>query len=989
MASAGPLDQPRLRDIDELLDARELDQAAQALMQLGDIELFRHATAYLTTRLLFLKGRLDCDGVAQRLDDLLKEVSDFPEAQAMLEAARSGELSEFGTARKIHTEKQARRSQAARASRRDSDPHHAVLARATVVHAEDGGPGTDDPDIEATETEDDLDLSPGIEEEFSAAALSPNIPKAPGLPNVGDWGDVETNHPGPEGADEPEWVIPSLGPRAPKPTDSLPVPDVPPSLRAGASTVPPFDQLGPKLTDAGVSAALHVSSVPPPPGDAPRWIPEETTPGARAFSDGSSDASSGHARVAAEGSSSSSLSDGSVRPGPIQGQKGAEIPRAPAVPNLIPRESDEPPKPTSGSLSPSGEHPAIEFTAYDPLTRKSQLPSRAGLYSSTPAAPEVSTQPERRRDSRPAPARRASSPPAANPRRGADAHPVREIHSAPPPSVGTSLFQLASWLDEGHADRVLQDVDAHGSDPEKRLMRCRALIQLGREDAAAGELEAVGAFPLLEPEVRASVARLLLELGKTDQALHQADQAYRDDAESDPARLALAWAAVRVDRRHNEPIWIKRAHTALTALSTDNNPYPALTLALRSSVLASIGEADKAISVAQRALGLDPDSVDAVAAIALAAARLGRGRDAQEAWCRLLDLDHREADALSETLTALGVALDVAGLHGSSQADLRWDDIELRVARGDAHSAREVELHAKRQLERLITGHRLDLQVLGTLSASYLTQSPVFRDFAPFDFSLWSIGRLDAALLALYGHDPRPPLDSDAWPLVLRAGTYLGETLRQAHRGRWNGALHEARDSRIICRTATFLPLVLVEQRIREGSGHGLMLALRSSLGEPRSAEWQHRLPSAVLPPTPWSGSWPTASEAAAVSEGLKDSPISTFCERRGKGRLDGSLTDFSRLDSYLGVLAPPGDDVGDDWSRRACGLIGCHVGEVLRREYDGRWIDEPTTGPSRLQLELGSGTKLQPLSVVQSRLVSDRKFSLEEWCQTIGLQHG
>ncbi len=977
-------------------------------MQLGDIELFRHATTYLTTRLLFLRGRLDADGVAVRLEDLLKEVADFPEARALLEAARSGELTEFGTARKLRVEKEARRSEAASSSRRDSEPHHASLARAAVVHEEDGGQTTDEPDIEAT-LEDDLDLSPAPEGEFSPAALSPTIPRAPGVPNVAPWAGERNDDESAVDGEQPAWVIPSLGPRANR-SDPSPAP------AASESTVPPFEELGPKLTDAGLSPALHVSSIPPPPSVPPApheafSPPEEFALGASAEARdlGMAPLSPPDPTVGSiEPQAGSSLSDGSQRPGPLPMVEGVVIPRAPSVPDLIPRGNNlEPSTPLSeatdgpeesadlpkGSLSPSGEYPAIDFTTYDPLKRKSQLPARAGRYSNTPAAPEVSAKdpsPHRGSPSHPRGARGgvgvarppAQAPPIQN-------TPIREIRSVPPPpEAGISLFQLASWLDERHADRVLEAVPAHATDPETRLMRCRALMQLGREEAATSELEALGAFPLLEPEVRASVARLLLDLGQTDQALHQADQAYRDDPGSDPARLALAWAAIRVDRRHNEPIWVKRAHTALAALSTDQNPYPALTLALRSCVMASTGEADKAISIAQRALGLDPDSVDAVAAIALAAARLGRGRDAQQAWCRLLDLDHREADALSETLNALGVALDVAGLQGSTQSELRWDDIEQRVSRGDAHGAREVELHAKRQLERLITGQRLDLQVLGTLSASYLTTGPVFRDFAPYDFSLWSIGRLDAALLALYGHEPRPPLDSDVWPVVLRAGTYLGETLRQAFRGRWNGTLHDARDSRVISRGETWAPLHLIQQRIQEGSGHSLMLTLRASLGETARSEWVHRLPSAVLPPTPWSASWPTASEAAAVSEGLKNSPISTFCERRGKGRLDGTLQDFSRLDTYLRVLAPPGDDVGDDWSRRACGLLGCHVGEILRAEYDGRWIDEPTTGPSRLQLELADGAKLEPLSVVQSRLVSDRKFSLEEWCQTIALRH-
>ncbi|MCA9644240.1 MAG: hypothetical protein KC492_26280, partial [Myxococcales bacterium] len=369
MASAGPLDQPRLREIDELLDARELDRAAGALMQLGDMELFRHATTYLTTRLLFLRGRLDLPGVAQRLEDLLKEVADFPEAEAMLDAARSGELSEFGTVRKIREEKAARRSEGAQ-PHRDSD-HHAVLAQATVVHQEPDAPTTDDPDIEATETDDDLDLSPSMEAEFSPSALSPDIPRAPAIPQVAVWGEVDPE-PGDDSA-QPSWVIPSLGPRAPRLTDSLPAPEPPSDLRTGNSTVPPFEQLGPKLTDAGLSPALHVSSIPPPPSAPPPAL--DIAPPAD-FHEAIQDTEFSAPDPASAGPGSS-LSDGSVRPGPHQTAQGdaasstVEIPRAPAIPNLAPRESDSPPAPRTGSLSPSGEYPALDFTAYDPTQRKS------------------------------------------------------------------------------------------------------------------------------------------------------------------------------------------------------------------------------------------------------------------------------------------------------------------------------------------------------------------------------------------------------------------------------------------------------------------------------------------------------------------------------------------------------------------------------------------------------------------------------------------
>ena len=87
-----PLDHPRLSIIDRKLDEGELEEAQHLLAQLGDNYFFRHATTYLASRLLYLRGTLDQDGLVERLVRVLNETHEFPEAEALLALARSGTL---------------------------------------------------------------------------------------------------------------------------------------------------------------------------------------------------------------------------------------------------------------------------------------------------------------------------------------------------------------------------------------------------------------------------------------------------------------------------------------------------------------------------------------------------------------------------------------------------------------------------------------------------------------------------------------------------------------------------------------------------------------------------------------------------------------------------------------------------------------------------------------------------------------------------------
>jgi hypothetical protein len=90
--SAGPLNDPRLKLIEECLDGARFEEAQYRLSELSSRASLGPGVVYLTTRLLYQRGRLDDHGVADRLRDVVRECDAFPEAYAMLTAAENGSL---------------------------------------------------------------------------------------------------------------------------------------------------------------------------------------------------------------------------------------------------------------------------------------------------------------------------------------------------------------------------------------------------------------------------------------------------------------------------------------------------------------------------------------------------------------------------------------------------------------------------------------------------------------------------------------------------------------------------------------------------------------------------------------------------------------------------------------------------------------------------------------------------------------------------------
>ena len=86
--AGGPLDDPRLREVEACLNEGRFDEAQQKLVGLGSVRALGPGVAYLTTRLLAQRGRLDALAITERMQDVLAEAPDFPEARNYLVSIR-------------------------------------------------------------------------------------------------------------------------------------------------------------------------------------------------------------------------------------------------------------------------------------------------------------------------------------------------------------------------------------------------------------------------------------------------------------------------------------------------------------------------------------------------------------------------------------------------------------------------------------------------------------------------------------------------------------------------------------------------------------------------------------------------------------------------------------------------------------------------------------------------------------------------------------
>ncbi|HEY3234553.1 MAG TPA: hypothetical protein VGJ84_07540 [Polyangiaceae bacterium] len=320
--------------------------------------------------------------------------------------------------------------------------------------------------------------------------------------------------------------------------------------------------------------------------------------------------------------------------GPRFSDTSPMIPRPPALPVFTPPPDPRPsyvpePEPSTVREPWAARQDKVDKPVIVPREEPSDPAptSRAADLVSFPRHPQTDKPPPRR--------------PSAEPR----------VRSARPPSVdpeaATNLFKVTALLGQGHFEQALGALDSLKSNttPPLLLLRGRALLGAGRRDEARSVVSRLAGAPLLEPEVRAGCARLMVELGELVRALEQAERACEDDPSCPAAEHALLWALVRRAWQTQDATLLERARKLLPIRET-LSMTPASVDALCACVEALSGKAERAVQLGKKALESAPDSLDALAAVAIGASRRGSVDEAERAVQRLSELDPRAAASL-------------------------------------------------------------------------------------------------------------------------------------------------------------------------------------------------------------------------------------------------------------------------------------------------------------------------------------------------------
>lgn len=311
-----------------------------------------------------------------------------------------------------------------------------------------------------------------------------------------------------------------------------------------------------------------------------------------------------------------------------------------------------------------------------------------------------------------------------------------------------------------------------------------------------------------------------------------------------------------------------------------------------------------------------------------------------------------------------------------------WDQVELDLAAGRVESAlAALEKQAGKRLDQLVERRMPELDTIAEHAADFLATSPITGHFPAYDLSLGSLARLDAAL-ALFARRPqRPP----RYALSVLLSAYVGECVRRASGGRWQGRLAEPDMATVERpRGETYQPWRAVQQALMDG--RPVRVAASAGRSSPHTPERPRRPPD---PPSAWAPTpWPDFTFFQLLGRVVPSSVLGTWAARIVQVPLDRTLASLSAIDQYLSLLATsalPAEASGG-WARRAAVLTGAYLGEVLCLNAGARWSENADVpfGPLRFELVTPDGGAAYPVLWTLERLRGQSGGSVADRARTV-----
>ncbi|HTM44510.1 MAG TPA: hypothetical protein VL137_06120, partial [Polyangiaceae bacterium] len=721
-----------LRAISDELDRGDVKNAQQLLATADPTALDADGLSYLTTRLLLAQKRLSAEQAAERLLDLTSRLPDFQEAVQMLRQIAPHLAPASSAARPpSHPAEAPRRSPLppADAPRRSPLPPAetprrsplppavrpgaaAIAAAAVAARAKMKGPAAKAQQEKAVQTP----AAP-------AAVRAPSIPPPAAKPDFDDFDDFEDPFASP--ASDPPLAAPPAGASAPMMRHSQPPParpaSIPPAAARSPSASPAQFPSMPPLADSGHPAAaapvrspavdpqLNRSPSMPPPGRSPSMPPAGRSPS-----------------MPPPGGRSPSM--------PPPGGRAPSVPSGPRTPSMAPSPIVSPlhqpsVRPAGESIAPPppSNRGAALYASVSPAKRYSGNAPSAGSLSSDEGDSDfvIPRDPPAQRAPSIIPAFRnrtplpwSTDPP---PSAGAPAPRIPAFPGIPSVGIpGTSGAQPKGPAALGHSDRPPAIMSPP---PSIREARPKSLLPPGAGKYSAKPPETESIRPRNSP-VPASAPPVHPPKRSSPRPPPVSERDPRSGRRSSPKPPPIVEQDARAIRRSSPrpPPVVEQDARAIRRSSPRPPPAVEHEPPLRRSSPRPPPMAEQAIPLRRSSPRPPP-------------------MDSAPPSMRTLD----EADALV-----------LAGKHEAA----------LAVLTSSAATQLQPFTQALRQDEDF------NPAVLGTVAASFLNVGPVTREFAPYDLSLHSLARLEAALEVLFGADPLPAPDAKN-PLLLLLGQYV------------------------------------------------------------------------------------------------------------------------------------------------------------------------------------------------------------------------